>query len=125
MVLCLTFFVITAYMSNIPSILLRLEYIIYVLFIVNIYLEQRKKVIIMGIGWICILGKALMSLKFYEVSIWYFLYSFMQLIVTVTYFILSYRPQIKKIDYGLLIYIFMEKILGKYAVNILYNKKLR
>lgn len=77
----------------------------------------------MCIGWICIVGKIFIGLIFYQISVWYLLFSVIQMVITFTYFILCYQPQIRKIDYKEMYYKFkrkvMIKVLGEYAVNVI------
>lgn len=119
---CLSFLLVVAFqkMSSLRSF--RLECIVYIAFIISIYLRRRKKVLLMGIGWICIISKILISLVSFKTSILYLLFSVMQMMVTITYFILSYRPQIKKIDYKAVRYKLTKTILGGYVADILCSE---
>ena len=127
MILCITCLFFISCLGKVPLFLLVLELVVCITFIINIYLEYKKKVISMCVGWIGIIGKIVISIFFYKISSWYILFSIIQIIITITYFILSYQPQIKKIDFkamfcklkrGIMI-----KILGEYAFNILDSEK--
>lgn len=122
---CLSFLLVVAFQKMSSLRLFRLECIeciVYIAFIISIYLRRRKKVLLMGIGWICIISKILISLVSFKTSILYLLFSVMQMMVTITYFILSYRPQIKKIDYEAVRYKFTKTILGGYVADILCSE---
>ena len=78
-------------------------------------------------GYICIIVKMLMGLLIYKISLWYHLFSIIQLVITITYFILSYQLKPKKTDCKLsfhnLTYQIKIKLLGEYAVNIIEDEK--
>lgn len=127
MILCIACLFFIACLGKVPLFLLVLELAVCITFFINVYLGYKKKVILMCIGWICIIGKIVISILFYKIPSWYILFSIIQIIITITYFILSYQPQIKKIDFkamfckikrGIMI-----KILGEYAFNILDSEK--
>ncbi len=127
MVLCIGCLFFIACLEKIPQFLLALELAVCITFIINIYLGYKKKVILICIGWICIIGKIAISIFFYKISSWYILFSIMQTIITITYFVLSYQPQIKKIDYKIMFCKIkrgiMIKVLGEYAFNIIDSEK--
>lgn len=127
MALCITCLLIFACFEKIPIGLLILEFVFFITFLINIYLRYKKKVILMCTGWICIIGKVLISINFYEVSIIYLLFSIIQIIIAITYFVLSYQPQLKKIDYKKMLFKLkrgiMIKVLGEYAFNVMNDEK--
>ena len=83
----------------------------------------------MCLGWLCIIGKEIISIFYYKIPIWYLLFSIVQIIITITYFVLLYQPQIKKIDYKQLLLKLKRgiviKVIGEYAFNIMNNEKNR
>lgn len=124
LVLCLSFLLFIACRKIPFLILLRLEWIVYITYITNIFFRQRKKILFMGISWVCIVGKILIALILIKIPIWYLLFSLTQIIITITYFILCYQPQFKKVSYKMVFYKFMKTILGEYAVSIIYGKNI-
>lgn len=128
MVLCMTCLCFLACLKKIPLNLFIMEFLILVIYIINIYLRYERKAILMCLSWGCIIGKAVVGVLSYKIPIWYPLFSIIQIIVTITYFMLMYQPQIKKIDYKQLFlklkYGIMIKVIGEYAFNIMNNKKI-
>lgn len=127
MVLCIACLFFIACLGKVPKFLSIMELAVCITFIINIYLRYKKKVILMCIGWICIIGKIIISILYYKISIWYFLLSIVQMIITITYFILSYQPQVQKIDYKIMFCKIkrgiMIRVLGEYAYNIMDSEK--
>ena len=78
-------------------------------------------------GWICIIGKVIIGIVFFEIPIWYLLFSIMQFIIAITYFVLLYQPQIKRIDYKKMLLKLKRdmliKVLGEYAFNVMDNER--
>lgn len=99
----------------------------FIVFITNIYLRHRKKIILICVSWISIIYKMLVGLFYFQISIGYILFSIVQMIITGTYFILCYQPQIKKIDYKKIFRKIKEdiilKIVGEYAFSIMNSKR--
>lgn len=129
MVLCMICLFFLTYLKKIPLNFLLVETSILVIYIVSIYLKYEKKVIVMCLGWLCIIGKAIISVFYSKIPIWYLLFSIVQIIITITYFVLLYQPQIKKIDYKQLLFKLKRgiviKVIGEYAFNIMNNEKNR
>lgn len=127
MVLCMICLCFLTYLKKLPLNLLLIETSILVIYIVSIYLRYEKKVIVMCLGWLCIIGKEIISIFYYKIPIWYLLFSIVQIIITITYFVLLYQPQIKKIDYKQLLLKLKRgiviKVIGEYAFNIMNNEK--
>ncbi|MDD6628965.1 MAG: hypothetical protein PUF03_12040 [Lachnospiraceae bacterium] len=95
LILSLIFIFIVALLKSISVVLLVIEIIVVLLFVISIYLSNRKKMVLMCIAWICIVGKGIIAISCYNGFGWYVLLSIMQLIITGTYFILCYQPQRK------------------------------
>lgn len=129
MVLCMICLFFLTYLKKISLNFLLVETSILVIYIVSIYLKYEKKVIVMCLGWLCIIGKAIISVFYSKIPIWYLLFSIVQIIITITYFVLLYQPQIKKINYKQLLFKLKRgiviKVIGEYAFNIMNNEKNR
>lgn len=127
MVLCAACLLFLTCLGEIPSSLLVIEFVIFVLFLMSIYLSYKRKAIIMCMGWVCIIGKIIIGTFFYETPVWFLLFSIIQIIITITYFVLSYQPQIKKISFrkifSKLKREIMIKVLGEYAFSVMDNEK--
>lgn len=104
-----------------------IECVTCIVFITNIYLRHRKKIILMCVSWISIIYKMLVGLFYFQISIVYILFSIVQMIITGTYFILCYQPQIEKNDYKKIFRKIKEdiilKIVGEYAFSIMNSKR--
>lgn len=127
MMLCTACLFFLTCFGIVSSSLLIIEFVIFVTSFISIYLRYKRKVILMCVGWVCIIGKVIIGIIFLEIPIWYLLFSIVQFIIAITYFVLLYQPQIKKIDYkklflklkrGILI-----KVLGEYAFNVMDNER--
>lgn len=121
-IISLLFLMLTAFMGNISKILLFVELIICISFAFNGCLYNRKKLILIGIGWCGIVVKVIIATLTLENYVWYILLSGIQYLVTITYFILCYQPQMKELNWKQLfkkIYnLFLKIVLGEYVANM-------
>lgn len=119
LILSLALLALTVFFHGIPRALLGMEFGACVIFVSNIYLKRKKKVAVIVVGWIFIVGKMLAGIIYYRLSVWYFLLSAMQMLITITYFVLCYQPQLKKFDVKKVVHWTGVKILGEYAIRIM------
>ena len=126
-ILSLAFLLLVTGFGKISGKLLCVEVIVCIVFILSFYVKRRKKLILFFIGWGCIIGKTFYGMMIYRISLWYFLLSTSQVLITVTYFVLSYQPQFKKMSIrdmlNKLKCWIMIKVIGEYAFEIMNNDK--
>lgn len=126
-VISLIFGCLTAYFGNISSELLVLECFVCLVFGLNGCLERKNKLILMVLGWLCILMKAFLATIVLKDYIWYLLLCSIQCLITGTYFVLCYQPQVRKVAAGKLFkdtqLKIVEIVLGEYAKELFENKE--
>ena len=123
----LIFLFLTAFLGKIYWLLLCMEIGGGIAFILSIYVRRRKKLVLFGIGWSCIIIKMLLGTLFYGVGIWFLLLSMSQLLMTATYFVLCYQPQIKMMSIREVLCVLMRwimiKMIGENAFTEIMNNK--
>ncbi len=116
---------VLVWLQNIPVVLGIAEICICAVFLSNIYLKNRWKLLSFGLGWTGIIVKAIVGVVLWNVAAWFLLLCAMQVVITVTYFVLLYQPQMVKNsmteDSRGIGESILEKILGKTGANMLLN----